>query len=173
MVGSDNEEMAHDEQQALKRLLRKLMIHRLTRNLDRAMRANKISHTELSEAVGRTKNWFNRVFNELEDIRVSTFLRVYVALLKLVETRPYSTKELIKFEDIFDGDVLRLAALSNDLQTDNIQALLKVDSELVEFLLGLRGYVENVRSLRRLLEEDEIHSFLNVLKHIGTQMEGL
>jgi transcriptional regulator with XRE-family HTH domain len=152
--------------QALRLLFNKIILYRFTRNLDRELKSRKITHSELSEATGRAKNWFNRVFNELEDIRISTFIRLYAAMSKLAEEKRHFQATPLTFDTLFDEDVLRLASLSLDLRTDDIEELIKIDTTLADFIMGLRFYVEILKGMRNVVSVQETEAFENLARRI-------
>lgn len=150
-------------------LIDKIIVYRFTRNLDRELRSRRIAHSELSEATGRSKNWFNKTFNRPEDMRVSTFLKLFVAISEIAHRKQGPQEKSLTLQALFDEDLLRLTSLTLDLRTDDIEELAQLDPTLVDFLVGLRVYIEALKGVQKKVTSEEIDAFEHVLKNLEAQ----
>lgn len=157
-----------DENTLLQNLLNKVILYRFSRNLDKELQIRRISHAELSGSTGRSGNWFNRTFNELEDMRISTFIKSISAINKII-----SKKENVKpveIEVILDKELLKIASVSIDLSMNSIEHLLQNDKEITRFFLEeIRYYVDALRAHNCKLSDDEFSAYEQILKKINSE----
>jgi hypothetical protein len=149
----------------LQGLLNKVILYRFTRNFDKILQDRKISHAELSESTGRKGNWFNRTFNELEDMRISTFIKSVAAVTKILNERGQS--EPIDITSIINEELIEIATVSIDLTIIDIEDLLSPDSGLTDFFLKLKVYVDSMKALNDIVSQEEADAYARVLERIN------
>ncbi|WIM41140.1 hypothetical protein PO903_09810 [Paenibacillus sp. PK4536] len=154
------------DKELLESLMKKILIYRFTRNIDKILHDNKISHHEISMNSGRNNNWFNRTFNDLEDMRISSFLKMLSAMNKLSG----NTKNQLKpfnLEDILGNDVLDISSILNDLNSDDLDHLLQHDKELAESLNNLKFYFDTIQGFDSIVSKEEIDAYDRIIKIIN------
>jgi len=144
---------------ALQSLFTKILSYRITRNIDKELKDKNINHLQLSEASGRFGNWFNRTYNQVEDMRLSTFLRAYVAVSRIPNMDP------LPLDSIFTEEVLKIASLKIDFYDNNPEDLIK-ENKLSLFLLGLKVYVDALEKLN-IVTTEEVDAYDRVLLFIN------
>ncbi|WP_044640741.1 hypothetical protein [Risungbinella massiliensis] len=151
----------------LQELLNKVLLYRLTRNLDKELQNRKISHAELSGSTGRKNNWFNRTFNELEDMRISTFIKSLAAINKIISnTSKFSPVEV---QAVIDEEILNIASVIIDLSMNDVRYLLNNDPDLPKFFEDIKFYVDSLRALKNVLSLEESDAYDRVLNRINSE----
>jgi len=154
----------------LQGLLNKVIRYRLTRNLDKALQDREISHAQLSESTGRKGNWFNRTFNELEDMRASTLIKSVAAISKILNERRESSRrkyDPIEITSIINEELFEVASVSIDLTIIDIEDLLRDNSDLTKFFLKLKVYVDSMKALNNIVSQEEADAYARVLERIN------
>lgn len=149
----------------LQGLLNKVILYRFTRNLDKILQDHKISHAELSENTGRKGNWFNRTFNELEDMRISTFIKSVAAVSKILNEQRRSNP--IDITSIITEELFEIANVSIDLTIVDIEDLLHPDSGLADFFLKLKVYVDSMKALNNIVSQEEVDAYTRILEKLN------
>jgi hypothetical protein len=116
----------------LQGMLNKVLLHRFTRNLDKELQDRKISHAKLSGSTGRTGNWFNKTFNELEDMRISTFVKSLSAINNIISGN--SNFKPIEMNTVLDTELFKIASVIIDLSINETEHLVKNDPDITKFL---------------------------------------
>ncbi|GED59947.1 hypothetical protein ABER61_00515 [Brevibacillus formosus] len=160
-------EIVPNESALLQGLLNKVILYRFTRNLDKELEDRKISHAELSGSTGRSGNWFNRTFNELEDMRISTFIKSISAINKIISGN-YKFKP-VEVHKVLDEEMFKVASVSIDLSMNGVEYLLQNDADMCKFFLEIRFYVDALKALDGKLSYDEIHAYEQILTRINTE----
>ncbi|MCB8815731.1 hypothetical protein [Desulfosporosinus shakirovi] len=155
-----------NDTELLQSLLNKIILYRITRNMDKVIKDRNITHAELSGNTGRSGNWFNKIFNGLEDMRLSTFIKAYVAVLKISGNE--SKHNDVEITSVFDEELFRITSVSLDLSIiDNIDDLLSSDKDLYDFFFGLKVYVEALKGLRDVVTPNETDAYYRVLERVS------
>lgn len=154
----------------LQGLLNKVIRYRLTRNFDKALQDREISHAELSGSTGRKGNWFNRTFNELEDMRTSTLIKSVAAVSKILNERSNSNRRKynpIEITSVINEELFEIASVSIDLTIIDIEDLLHTDSGLTDFFKKLKVYVDSMKVLNNIVSQEEADAYGRVLERIN------
>ncbi|PEJ58839.1 hypothetical protein CN692_07635 [Bacillus sp. AFS002410] len=133
-----------EDKELLQGVLHKIILYRVTRNINNELVSRKIKHYQLSEATGRIGNWFNRTFNNLEDMRVSTLIKLISAVSKIHSDQNRDNPLLIT--SIIDNEIMEIASVLLDLNDVEIEDLLSPDSGITEFIINLKFYVDSLES---------------------------
>jgi DNA-binding transcriptional regulator YhcF (GntR family) len=158
------EQSLENEKAVLQKLLQKILIYRLTRNIDKELEDRKISHLELSENTGRNSNWFNRTYNELEDMKTSTFIKVITAINKIISDN--DNFKPVEVNSVLNEEILKMASVSIDLAMNEVDYLLKNDHDFCEFFVGMHFYVDALKALKNVLTEEELNVYEQLLNRI-------
>lgn len=151
----------------LQSLLNKVILYRFTRNLDKVLGDRKISHAELSGNTGRSGNWFNRTFNEMEDMRVTTFLKTLSAINKIVDGNDKFRHAEV--DAVLDEELFRIASFSIDLSMNDVEHLVQNDADIRKFFLDIRFYVDSLKALDGKLSDDELVAYERILTLINIE----
>ncbi|MFS0777661.1 hypothetical protein ABC255_16880 [Neobacillus sp. 3P2-tot-E-2] len=154
-----------NENEILQKLLLKILTYRITRNLDKELESRKITHLELSRNTGGNTNWFNRRFNELKDIKLSTFVKIIVAINKIISEN--SKFEPVEVNSVLTPEVLLMASVSIDLAINDIDYLLANDEDFKKFFLSMQFYVNNIKALNNVIAQEEIAVFEKIMIQIN------
>lgn len=157
-------EIVPNENALLQGLLNKVILYRFTRNLDKELENRKISHAELSGSTGRIGNWFNRTFNELEDMRISTFIKSISAINKIISEN--DKFKPVEVHSVLDEELFKVASVSIDLSLNGVEHLLQNDTDVRRFFLEIRFYVDALKALDGKLTEDENDAYERILTRI-------
>ncbi|MDN6385822.1 MAG: hypothetical protein L0J65_03600 [Alkalibacterium sp.] len=115
----------------------------------------------LSESVGQADNWFSDAKKNMEDIRVSSLLRILSSLTAKINIKQDDQSEQIEFpfNELFTNQVLWLTSIYLELKDspdiiddDFLYQCLSTDSE------NLRGLMPTLRAIKEdeaKLSEDE------------------
>lgn len=153
-----------NDNKLLQSLLHKITLYLFTRNFDKALKDRKISHAELSVFTRGSGNWFNRAFNELEDMRVATFINAYVAVSKILESR--NKYDPIEISSVFNVELLQTESVSIDLSIIDDIDLLCSEEGLSDFFIGLKVHVEAMKKLRDVVTPQETKAYYKVLERL-------
>jgi len=156
----------HSVDNLLLSLLKKILLYRLTRNIDKELQNRKISHAKLSAISGRGGNWFNRAFNELEDMRVTTFIRTITAINKKTSGRDNNPVDV---NHILDEELFKISSVFIDLATNGAEYLLNNDPEIRQFFRDIKFYVDALKALDSVLSAEELQSYEQILNRISTE----
>ncbi|MEH7749238.1 hypothetical protein V7659_30170 [Neobacillus drentensis] len=148
----------------LQGLLNKIILYRFSRNLDKELRDRNINHSQISLATGRSGNWFNRSFNELEDMRVSTLIKTIVAASRIISQNNRSNPILIS--SVIDQEVQEIASFSLELMDIGIDDMLDPEYGVEHFFLKLKVYVIQMKSH---ISQEEAEAYSRVLERINTK----
>jgi hypothetical protein len=141
-----------NDKELLQELLNKIMLYRITRNLNNELQTRNIKHYKISEATGRSGNWFNRTFNDLEDMRLTTFIKLVASVPKVVTEN--NTKEPVPVTSIMTEEVMEIASLLLDLNDIEISDLLDPDAGKREFFKELKPYVDLLENANKASKEE-------------------
>jgi hypothetical protein len=154
------------DKQLLQCLLQKVMLFRLTRNLDAELSDRRISHRAVSEGTGRKSNWFNRTFNKVEDLHSSSLIKLLANINKLSSTT--ERYESVDMGKVFNESLLQIASVSIDLGNNSISHLIEHDSDFCEFFNGLQFYVDSLKRLNNVVSQEELDAYERIKSQITT-----
>lgn len=161
--------IAANESAVLQGLLNKVFLYRFTRNLDKELVSRKISHATLSGSTGRSGNWFNRTFNELEDMRISTFVKSISAINHIIREHGNDRYTPVEVHTVLDEELFKIATISIDLSMNDIEYLLVNEPEIREFLVGIKVYVDVLNTMNGKLSQDEIRLYEKTLSQLSSE----
>ncbi|EKN69288.1 hypothetical protein BABA_10511 [Neobacillus bataviensis LMG 21833] len=141
-----------DDKELLQGVLHKIILYRVTRNINNELVSRKIKHYQLSEATGRSGNWFNRTFNNLEDMRVSTLIKLIAGVTKIVNVQ--NKDNPISITSIIDDEIMEIASVLLDLNDVEIEDLLSPDSGMTDFFINLKFYVDSLETTDGISPEE-------------------
>lgn len=107
------------DKKVLLKLLKKSMLYRLMDNLDRLVITAKLTHREVSYRTGNSHSWFNDAYNNNEDIRISSFIKVLSVLKQEIES--LSNPEINfhqEFINLFDDNILKIATMIGEFSDE-------------------------------------------------------
>ncbi|ODG91518.1 hypothetical protein BED47_07655 [Gottfriedia luciferensis] len=143
-----------NDNELLQGVLHKVILYRVTRNLNNELVSRKIKHYQLSEATGRSGNWFNRTFNNLEDMRVSTLIKSIAAVSKISKQNKDNP---ILITSILNNEIMEIASVLLDLNDVEIKDLLSPDSGMTDFFKNLKFYVDSLETTNDIsVEESDV-----------------
>ncbi len=111
---------------ALQRLLYRIAVKRLMEAFDAALDRAKIARRRLSEEAGMPPNAFTSTKNEMEDPRLSTFLRYYCAAVRLLSSM--GAEEISVDSMIRDSAAAKIIDLADEIALAGAGALSDEDS---------------------------------------------
>jgi len=79
-------------------------------NIDKLLTKEGLNHRELSNKIGNSNNWFNDAFNNNEDIRLSS-------LIKIFSVMPEQTE--FKLNILFDYKILEISSMRTSLSDEH------------------------------------------------------
>lgn len=150
----------------LLKLLRKALLYRLMNNLNDMILETKLTHRSISNGVGNSDNWFNDAYNNNEDIRISSLLRV----LSVIELE-FNLKDYT-LDTLFDKKILEIGSLINSLSDENdkyIKDFIMSDKDMFVDLIGDWASMD----YKKKLSEAEQEVFNQVRGYISSEEEGL
>jgi hypothetical protein len=142
-----------DKTEFLKKLFKKGFTFKFTRKLNNALKDRNITHQNLSLDTGRDRAWFNRNYKNLEDMKLSTFVKVMVAVNRYTE----GNKELPRLElsKVLDQELHYMASVIIDLSINGADYMLKSDKEFRNFITeNMPSYVGLLLSEEAITQED-------------------
>ncbi|USG67345.1 hypothetical protein NDK47_08765 [Brevibacillus ruminantium] len=161
-------EIVPNESALLQGLLSKVLLYRFTRNLDKELNERKISHSQLSGSTGRSGNWFNRTFNELEDMRISTFIKSISAINKIISGN--EKFKPVEVRAVLDEELFKVASVSIDLSINNdVGHLLQNDPDIRKFFVDIKFYVDALKTLHDVISDEEIQAYEGIMNRIKAE----
>ncbi|NYE57177.1 hypothetical protein [Carboxydothermus ferrireducens] len=155
----------------LKKFLEKVLLYRFTRNIDKILAANNISHEKLSIYTGRKDNWFNRTFNKLEDMKITSFILLISAISTILNEMGISEKKIndqIKLDSIIDSEMLNIAKVLIELRQDELEQLLEYNNDLISFFESLKFYFKSIND-NLTPNEIDAYNYILTLKRSDNQ----
>jgi len=99
-------------------------------NIDTLLIDANLNHKEVSNKIGNPNNWFNDAFNNNEDIRLSS-------IIKIISVIP--EQKSIKLNALFDCKILEITSMMTNLsyEDDNyIKKFILSESEIFTDVIG-------------------------------------
>ncbi|WP_107937313.1 hypothetical protein [Ureibacillus chungkukjangi] len=149
-------------------MVKKALMYQFMANIDTKIKGKEIllTHRDLSIETGRAEAWFNNSFNNLEDLRISSFLRI---LAVANERHKANTEAEIDGEfliNIFTSKILETANGINILAIENeahLGAFIQSEEKLFQDLIGYWGILSSKGKLNDAEEQvlKEMREILN------------
>lgn len=157
--------MTEYEETVLKKIVKGYLIECIYTRLNRLAGQYGISNAEISKRIGWDPAGFNQKYNRNSDIRITTFIKIYVAMRDLVkeETAQYGYFE-IDAEDIKIGEVITDQELEVGVLLNHISEVAEGKTEflsspsLIESYKSMRSFVlEGQKNKRFTQKETEVY----------------
>lgn len=127
--------------------------------LDKELQERKIPRSKVSEEAARGPTTFNKTFSEAEDLRMSTFLRYWFSIMKIIEREE---KEPIKFDSMLDDEMREVVEIAVQIADDELEYVVNNNKE---FFMGIKIYVKELKKSKALTQE-EMEIFSEILDYI-------
>lgn len=155
----------------IQKMVKKAVIYQLMTNFDLKLKAKEIqlTHRDLSIETGRAEAWYNNSFNNIEDLRVSSFLRILAVANERYKENTETEIDGAFLHAIFTSKLLLTASAINHLAIENDTHLLNyIQSEemLFQDLVGYWGIL-NSKSKLDAEEEEALREIRIILKTNG------
>ncbi len=133
------------EELALKKITKDYLVDCVYSHINILSGRYGISNAEISKHVGWDPAGFNQKYNRSNDLRITTFIKIYVALTELVaeKEREMGMDELT-FSEIRLGDLITPEELAIGALFNHISAAAEGSAEF----LGKRNYVETYQRMK-------------------------
>ncbi|EIM05904.1 hypothetical protein A1A1_13822 [Planococcus antarcticus DSM 14505] len=161
---------------AIQKMVKKVLMYQVLTNFDAKIKDKdlQLTHRELSVRTGRAPSWFNNSFTGLEDLQVSSFLRILAAASERSEEKTGREIDEAFLRDILTSEAIETANALNRLAVEDDNHLLSfIQSEETLFLnlISYWGILNEKNKLDSTEEEtlNEIRSILNT--DSGTEQE--
>ncbi|MBO1005910.1 hypothetical protein [Pseudogracilibacillus auburnensis] len=110
--------------------------------------------------MGNADNWFNDAYNNNEDIRISSFVRVLSVIGQELDLSEY------KLGALFDEKILKIASLVNTLSDEDdayVESFIQADRSIFIDLLGDWGSLDYRKKLNKAENDnlDKIRDFIS------------
>jgi predicted MPP superfamily phosphohydrolase len=154
----------------IQKMIKKAAIYQLMTNFDEKLKSEKVqlTHRDLSDGTGRAETWFNNSFRNVEDLQISSFLRILAVANVSHKEKTETEIDGAFLSDIFTSKVFETASLINDVAMENDAHLLALDfvqskKKLFQDLVTYWGILSGNNKLDAAEEEalKEIRSILN------------
>lgn len=152
----------------IQKMIQKAAIYQLMTNFDEKLKSEEVqlTHRDLSDGTGRAETWFNNSFRNVEDLRISSFLRL---LAVANESHKYKTETEIDgafLSAIFTSKVFQIASAINGVAMENdahLPDFIQSEEKLFQDLVGYWGILSANNKLNEAEEEafKEIRTILN------------
>jgi len=149
----------------LAKMMKKALLYRLMYNLDEIVNKSNLTHSDLSSRVGNAKNWFNDAYNNDEDIRISSFVRI----LSVVDEVGKVNLDKYTLKDFFDDKILKIASLMRMLPDEHIDYVEDFIRNDLNIFIGLLADWRSLEYRKKLTKGEqnnltEINNLINFLK---------
>ncbi|HLQ82525.1 MAG TPA: hypothetical protein VK121_01585 [Pseudogracilibacillus sp.] len=149
----------------LAKMMKKALLYRLMYNLDEIVNKSNLTHSDLSSRVGNAKNWFNDAYNNDEDIRISSFVRI----LSIVDEVGKVNLDKYTLKDFFDDKILKIASLMRMLPDEHIDYVEDFIRNDLNIFIGLLADWRSLEYRKKLTKGEqnnltEINNLINFLK---------
>lgn len=140
--------MTEFEELALKKITRDYMIDCVYGQINGLAGKFGISNAEISKYIGWDSSGFNQKYNRSNDLRITTFIKIYVALIDLIAIKE---KEMgldrlgfsdIKLTDLITEREMKIGTLFNHISaTAEGRAMFLDQEEFVDVYRSMRPFV--------------------------------
>lgn len=160
----------------IQKMIKKAVIYQLMTNFDVKLKTQEIqlTHRDLSIETGRAEAWFNNSYNNIEDLRISSFLRILAVANESYKERTGTEIDGAFLHAIFTSKVLETASAINGLAIENDAYLLdfiQSEEKLFQNLVGYWGILSSKGKLDAA-EEEALGEIRTILKtNSGSEKE--
>lgn len=126
-------------------------------NIDILISDSNLNHREISTKIGNSANWMNDAFNNNEDIRISS-------LIKILSIMPDKSEKTLN--TLFDDKMLEITSMMNSLSDENdgyIKCFIQSEKQLFTDIIGDWAAMER----KNKLNEEEKNTAKKVRKNIS------
>lgn len=165
--------ISKDNQSIALGLLKKILLKELYQRLDVAKGRLSINDRELSENVGQASNWFNDGKHNMEDMRISSFLRIWSYMSSEMESKTPddSSHQKIELEEIFTRQVTWIASIYISIKDEKINADAKsVYNELKNQpnrMRTLNATLSSLKDIQNKFTTEELKYLSELLSYIN------
>ena len=154
----------------IQKMIKKAAIYQLMTNFNEKLKSEKVqlTHRDLSDGTGRAETWFNNSFRNVEDLQISSFLRILAVANMSYKEKTETEIDGAFLLDIFTSKVLETASLINDVAMENDAHLLTPNfvqskKKLFQDLISYWGILSDNNKLDAAEDEalKEIRTILN------------
>lgn len=159
------------------RLFKKILLKELFQRLVIVKRRLHMTDRDLSEGIGQSANWFSDAKKNMEDIRLTSFLRIlsFLKKTKKPDDPISSIPSEIQIDEIFTDQVIWLSSvyidLKDNLHTGNGHSIYKYLKGDPEKLKGLMATLNNLNEDKEKLSEEEIIILNDLFETINLEKE--
>jgi hypothetical protein len=143
-----------NESLSLQKLLCKILNKSIVDKFHNELQKNNINHNKLSTDAGKHPSAFNKTFNNVEQLNLSSFLRYWYAASTLTSSSlnsgPFSLDNFIQVEELH---ILRLICSIKDSSVDSLE---NTDIQLLKHLKYHFDFLQKNNNLSK--EEIEIYN---------------
>lgn len=129
----------------------------------------QISHSELSRTAGKVENAFNKTKNEMEDPRLSSFLKYWFAAKKIHNSRQrrkHSYK--LDFQNLVDKNIEKILSAAAEIRDCEWKSFIIENKKLFN---SLEVYITLFKN-KKLLTKQELEVYLEIKKIIESNDKG-
>lgn len=154
----------------IQKMIKKAAIYQLMTNFDDKIKSEEVqlTHRDLSDGTGRAATWFNNSFRNVEDLQISSFLRI-LAVANVSYTEKTKTEiDGVFLSDIFTSEVLETAFLINEVASEDYNHPLALEfvqsrKKIFQDLISYWGILSDNNKLDAAEDEvlKEIRTILN------------
>lgn len=147
----------HINVSVIQKMMKKAVIYQLMTSFDTKLKSEEVqlTHRDLSEATGRAETWFNNSFRNVEDLRISSFLRILAVVNENHKEKIGSEIDGAFLSVIFNSKVLQAASAINGLAMENDDHLLEFVQEEEKLFQDMVAYWGILNSNNKLDEAEE------------------
>lgn len=151
------------KKKTLQKILSKIAVYCFICNFDMALHNMQISHSELSRTAGKVENAFNKTKNEMEDPRLSSFLRYWWAARKIRNDRQRRKHTYrLDFQALIDKNIENILSAAAEIRDCEWKSFIIENEKLFN---SLDVYIKLFKN-KRLLTEQELEVYLEVKRVI-------
>ncbi len=164
--------MTEFEELALKKIIKDYLIDCVYYNINLLIGKYGISNAEISKKIGWDQAGYNQKYNRSNDLRITTFIKIYTALLELVREKEaeYGFEELnlsnIDLNELITKNELDLGHLFNHISSvaEGKTEFLS-DKSLADTFLSLKSFVLTGRKNKKF-NDKEIDVYIKYYKKL-------
>ena len=152
----------------IQKMVKKVLMYQLLTNFDAKLKEKdlQLTHRDLSIGTGRAPSWFNNSFNQLEDLQISSFLRMLAVANERSKEKAEKEIEAVFLRDIFTSAAIETANALNNLVVEEDAHLLdfiQSEEKLFQDLIGYWGILSSKNKLDAV-EEEALREIRTILK---------
>lgn len=152
----------------IQKMIKKAAIYQLMTNFDEKLKSEEVqlTHRDLSDGTGRAETWFNNSFRNVEDLQISSFLRILAVVNERHKEKTEIEIDGAFLSAIFTSKVLQTASAINGVTIENDAHLfdfVQSEGKLFQELVAYWGILSANNKLDEAEEEAlrEVRTILN------------